>query len=216
VATEIAEMTQQPVRTVAPSRANDVDEDVALVLALRAGREDVTEILWRRHAAMVRGILRRLLGPDQDVEDLLQETFIHFFRQVKTLRDPRALRMFLITITTNVVRGELRMRRVRRWVRPTASGTLPDVPIREANVEARHALNRFYAILDDLSAYDRTAFVLRFIEDLDLTEVAEALGVSLATVKRHLAKIADRVYAKVGSDELLMDFLGKKGIPDAT
>lgn len=195
-------------------RTRSVDEDVALVLALRAGRSDAVEVLWRRHAPMVRGILRRLLGPDQDVEDLLQETFIQFHRQVRVLRDPRALRMFLIKITTNVVRGELRMRRVRRWVRPTDSGALPEVPTRATDVEARQALGRFYAILDDLSAYERTAFVLRFVEDFDLTEVAEALGVSLATVKRHLAKVSARVFEQVDRDALLVEFLGRKGLID--
>jgi RNA polymerase sigma-70 factor (ECF subfamily) len=192
------------------------EDDVALVYALREGRTEAVTELWRRHAAMVRGILRRMLGPDQDVEDLLQETFIQFFRQVRVLRDPRALRMFLIKITTNVVRGELRGRRVRRWVRPTDTGSLPDIPVRASDVEARHALNRFYGILDDLSPYERTAFVLRFVEDLDLTEVADAVGVSLATIKRHLAKVGDRVWKQVDQDAMLREFLGRKGVADAT
>ncbi len=198
-----------------PGNADGYDDDVIMVLDLQAGRRDVIAVIWRRHAPMVRGILRRLLGPDQDVEDLLQETFIHFHRQVKTLRDPKALRMFLITITTNVVRGELRKRRVRRWVRPTDSGDLPEVPVKETDMDARKALQRFYGILDSLSAYDRSAFVLRFIEDLDLTDVALALGVSLATVKRHLSKVGKRVFEKVDHDQVLTDFLGKKGIANA-
>jgi RNA polymerase sigma-70 factor (ECF subfamily) len=193
-----------------PPRAYDADDDVALVQALREGRSEAVTVLWQRHANMVRGILRRLLGPDQDVEDLLQETFIQFFRQVHALRDPRALRMFLIKITTNVVRGELRGRRVRRVVRPTDSGALPDIPVRELDVDARHALHKFYGILDELSPYERTTFVLRFIEDMDLTDVAEAVGVSLATIKRHLAKVSDRVFARVDGDAMLRDFLGRR------
>ncbi len=215
VTMEKMQVPSPPARALPRPRADDED-DVTLVLAFREGRGDATEILWRRHAPMVRGILRRLLGPDQDVEDLLQETFIQFFRQMKALRDPRALRMFLITITTNVVRGELRMRRVRRWVKPTESGALPDVPVHGSDVDARQALSRFYRILDELSAYERTAFVLRYVEDFDLTEVAEALGVSLATVKRHLAKVAARVYEKVDTDKTLAEFLGRKGLADAT
>jgi RNA polymerase sigma-70 factor (ECF subfamily) len=200
-----------------PMPPSPIDEDVALVEELRGGRREAMESLWRRHAGMVRGILRRMLGPDQDVEDLLQDTFIHFFRQLPSLRDPRALRMFLITIATNTARGELRMRRVRRWVKPTASGALPDIPTHgEDDMEARQALHRFYGILDRLSPYDRTAFVLRFVEDLDLVDVAAAVGVSLATIKRHLTKVAAKVYAEVNQDHLLADFLSRKGLLHAT
>jgi RNA polymerase sigma-70 factor, ECF subfamily len=123
----------------ARTAALEEEDDVALVHALRQGQSEAITILWVRHASMVRGVLRRLLGPDQDVEDLLQETFIQFHRQVKVLRDPRALRMFLIKIATNMVRGELRMRRVRRWVRPTDTGSLPDIPVREPDMDARRS-----------------------------------------------------------------------------
>jgi RNA polymerase sigma-70 factor, ECF subfamily len=58
--------------------------------------------------------------------------------------------------------------------------------------------------------------VLRFVEDMDLTEVADALGVSLATVKRHLSKVSARVFDKVNGDRMLTEFLGRKGLADAT
>lgn len=185
--------------------------EAPLLAALQQGDPAAIAVMWARYAGMVRGILRRLLGPDQEVDDLLQETFLQLHRQARTLRDPNAVRMFLIKIATNVVRIELRRRRVRRLIRPTQSGRLPEVPIRESDLDARAALMRFYRILDTLSARDRTVFVLRFIEDLELAEVAEALGVSLATVKRHLAKVGDRVFKHVDRDGVLTDFLGRKG-----
>lgn len=190
--------------------AESAEDDVALVHALREGRAEAISTLWQRHAGLVRGTLRRLLGPDQDVEDLLQETFIQFYRHVRALREPKALRSFLVKIATNVVRGELRMRRVRRSVRPTDNGALPDVPVNAVEMDARNALSRFYAILDELTPYERTAFVLRFVEDMDLLDVAETLGVSLATVKRHLAKVSTRVYERVNGDAMLSEYLGRK------
>ena len=53
------------------------------------------------------------------------------------------------------------------------------------------------------------AFVLYHVEGLELTEVAEALNVSLATVKRRLARIASRVFAMAESDQRLVQYSGK-------
>jgi RNA polymerase sigma-70 factor (ECF subfamily) len=49
--------------------------------------------------------------------------------------------------------------------------------------------------------------VLRHIEGLELTEVAEALGCSLATAKRKIAKASDHVFARAASDPFLSDYL---------
>ena len=73
----------------------------------------------------------------------------------------------------------------------------------------RAALERFYAVLERLHTRDRAAFVLRYIEDMPLHEVAAALGVSLATAKRCLARAQRRVLLLVERDPLLADYLGR-------
>jgi len=163
--------------------------------------------LWDRYATLVRGILRRTLGPSADVEDLVQDAFIGLFRTLPGLRDPDALRSFVVGTALRVARSELRRRRVRRWLSLTSSGAMPDAAQEGASdPEARRAVKRLYEVLDKIDDRGRMAFVLRYIEGYELTEVAEALGCSLATTKRALGKAQERVNAMVKRDPLLAQY----------
>lgn len=181
--------------------------DAALAIAARDGHPAAAGEIWDRFAALVRGLLRRSLGPDHDVEDHVQEVFLRFFSRLRELREPSAVRSFLVGITLRVSRSELRRRRLRRWLHLTEDGALPDTPAAACDDAAREALARLYRILDGLDDEARLAFVLRHVEGLELTEVAGALEVSLATVKRRLGKVSARVLAQVARDPILSDYL---------
>ena len=65
------------------------------------------------------------------------------------------------------------------------------------------------AMLDRLDPKDRAVYVLRHVEGLELTEVAARLDMSLATVKRRLARITPRVNAMIKNDQRLVEYLGE-------
>jgi RNA polymerase sigma-70 factor (ECF subfamily) len=194
------------VRGVRSVRIGDLD-DAGLARAAIEGHAGAPAAVWQRYAGLVAGMLRRSLGPGADVEDQVQETFVQFFRDVNKLREPAALRSFLIGVAAHVARSELRRRRFRRWLMLTDSGTVPDEPDAGADADAREALRRLYALLDRLDDRSRMLFVLRYVEGLELTEVAAALEVSLATLKRSLAKVSARVHAMAAGDPLLVTYL---------
>jgi len=156
---------------------------------------------------MVRGMLRRSLGPSNDVEDLVQEVFLGFFQSVKDLRDPSAMRSFLIGITLRTAGSSLRRKRVRRWLFLTDTGTVPEAAGAPEDTDAREALSRLYAVLDKIDDQGRLAFVLRHFEGYELTEVAAALDCSLATIKRKLAKSQERVHAMLARDPVLAKYI---------
>ena len=89
---------------------------------------------------------------------------------------------------------------------PTGSLSDYDVPACD-DPEARAALSRLYGILDQLGTRARLAFVLRYIQGMELTEVAEALRISLATAKRQLARASSRVFMLVKGDAALSEYL---------
>jgi RNA polymerase sigma-70 factor (ECF subfamily) len=68
-------------------------------------------------------------------------------------------------------------------------------------------VSRLYEILDRVDSRTRMLFVLRYIEALELTEIAEVLDVSLATAKRHLSRAGDRIFNLAGRDETLLAYL---------
>ena len=187
----------------APPAAED---DAGLVHAATDGDPFAPGLIWDRYSRLIRGILRRSLGEDE-VDDHLQEVFLRFFRQVGGLRKPGSLRCFLIGIAMRVAGSELRRRRVRRFMRLAPAEELEGGPASPRDDDAREAVKRLYQILDRVDSRTRMLFVLRYIEALELTEIAEVLDVSLATAKRHLGRAGDRVFNLAGRDEVLLAYL---------
>ncbi len=146
-----------------------------------------------------------------DVEDCVQDAFLRLFRDLGSLREPSALRSFLIGITLHVARSELRKRRAKRWLLLSDDGDIdidePDALATGDRYEPRAALLRLYKILDRVSDERRTVFVLRFVEGLELAELSAVLDCSLATTKRRVDDAAKRVCSFAASDPLLAPYL---------
>jgi RNA polymerase sigma-70 factor, ECF subfamily len=190
--------------TVSPEPS---DADLVAAYLRDDGGGWAAEAIWRRHAPLVRRMVARAVGPGVVIEDLVQEAFLRLYRKLPGLRDAGALPAFVVTVTTRVIQTELRARWVRRWLGLSASGELPDSAGSGADLEARAALARFYRLLDGLRPKQRTVFVLRHVEGMELTEVAAATGVSLATVKRWLPLIAGRIQRQACGDPLLARYV---------
>ncbi|MBL8743407.1 MAG: sigma-70 family RNA polymerase sigma factor [Myxococcales bacterium] len=179
-----------------------------LVDALLSGEPEAENVLWDRYSTSVRAVLRRALGPRVEVEDALQEVFIRFFRALPGLREPSALGSFLTGIAVRVARGVLRKRRIKSWFRLTDDGELPELVEQDPAAErARRAVARLYVILDGLDDESRLLFVLRHIEELEIAEVAACLEISVATVKRRLARVTPVVFACARKDADLAAFM---------
>ncbi len=190
-------------RLVAPDGAADQTPDADLGRALIAGDPGAAEIAWDRYAPLVHRIVSRALGPDAEVEDVTQEIFYRLFNRVRALRKPEALRSFVVSFALRIVKWELRRRRARRWLTLSETGELPDSQLLYVTADSRYALRRLYRLLDQLATRDRLVLVLRHVEGMTLEEIAEALGISLATVKRSLKYGATRLSALVDSDAAL-------------
>jgi RNA polymerase sigma-70 factor (ECF subfamily) len=183
-------------------------DDATLARFLAAEDPRAFAALWDKYATLVRGLLRRMLGPGADVDDLVQDAFIGLARTLPGLRDPNALRSFVVGTALRVARSELRRRRVRRCLFLTPTGAVPEKAQEGAsNPEARRAVTRLYELLDEIDDRSRMAFVLRHIEGYELTEVASSLGCALATAKRVLTRVDERVNAIAKRDPLLAAYV---------
>lgn len=196
----------------APAPA-DPSGDAELVHRLLGGDPRAAVLLWRSHSVMVRGLVVRALGPGAEIEDIVQDSFAIFFRKLPALKDRTAVRPFLFGITLREIKGELRRRRVRRWLQLTSTGELADY-FAAGDENARHAFARLYRVLDSLDTREHLAFVLRHFEGYELTEVAEALSCSLATVKRVLSAVETRVWSLAAQDPYLAPYLEPKAAHD--
>lgn len=175
--------------------------------ALLQGSERAATTIWLRHAPVVRRTLSRSLGPDQELEDLLQEVFIGFVKSASKLEEPNNLRSYLVSIAFRIAAMEIRKRKVRRWVTLTGNGEVPETHTVQHQPDELRALRALYRILDGLSARDRLVFVARFVEGMQIDEAAASLGVSKATVWRAGKAALARVVAEAQREPALAAYV---------
>jgi RNA polymerase sigma-70 factor (ECF subfamily) len=181
--------------------------DEALVLALREGNQAAASELVRRYGPYVERVLARILGVDGELPDLLHDVFLNALDSIHSLKTPSMLREWLRGVTVFVARGCLRRRRRRQWLVFRRSEDLPDVPIDVLPTDANEALVRTYRALAGLPADERIVFTLRFMAEMELTEVAQACQVSLATIKRRLERAQDKFTAAGRKDPVLREWI---------
>jgi RNA polymerase sigma-70 factor (ECF subfamily) len=108
-----------------------------------------------------------------------------------------------------VANSELRRRRARRWLFLSDDGVLTDPSAFATDDwhEPRAAVLHLYEVLDRVSSECRAVFVLRFVEGLELVELAAVLGCSLATAKRRVADASRRICLLTAGDPILAPYL---------
>ena len=167
-----------------------------LVQALRAGEPWAERAFLEGETGHVERILTRILGFHSELDDLTQEVFSRAFARVEELREPDALRGWLSAIAVFVAREAIRKKRRRRWLLFRSPEEMPEIAADSVSPEARAALRAFYEVVAGLDADTQIAFTLRCVGGLELTEIAEACEVSLATIKRRIKRAANDFYAR--------------------
>ena len=171
--------------------------------------ESALRELFDRHSRRLERVLLRVMGPDPDLSDVVQDSFEQALRSLDRFEGDRAdLAAWLNRIAINVAKNRLRYRRVRRWLGTAVRYEASEVASRVATPEVLLAMQRTYEVLERLPTEERIAFALRFIDGMQLTEIADATGLSLATVKRRLTKARDRFTRHARKDPLLVGWLG--------
>ena len=156
--------------------------------------QDFDRVVQLYRPVVFRFILASLRDHD-DAETLTQDCFLRAFRHRHRFRGDAAVKTWLMQIAANLVRDLTRSRRFQFWKRARSSAArvhdLVDLlSSREASPEARtllqEQLHAVWSASDRLSEKQRAVFVLRFVEDMDLLEIADVLRMKEGTVKKHL------------------------------
>ncbi len=171
------------------------ETDAELVQAVKLGEAGAAGRLYDRHASGVHGMAYRLLGRQSELDDIVQEVFIYALYSIDKLREPAALKGWLLGIAVGKVRSHLRYRARRRWLSFLPHDELPEPPVPVTDPEAELGRD-VCSILDDLPADERIALVVHRIEGLSLHDAAKACSMSLSTFKRRLAKGEARFIAR--------------------
>jgi RNA polymerase sigma-70 factor (ECF subfamily) len=186
-------MTSRSPTASHPTRGGDVHalpfdgDDEALVAGLRAGRPTAVAAFYDGNVAAIHGVVFRVLGPDRDHDDVVQDVFVRALESLPKLRDPSALRSWLVGIAVMTMRIYLQRRRRQRWLRFLPTSELPELAA-PLDTNASDELREVWSILTELPADERIALVLCRVEGLALDAAAAACEMSVATLRRRLAR----------------------------
>ena len=177
------------------TRIDSRPADGALVIAAREGDMRAKKALFERYVGVASGQAYRLLGRDQDLDDVVQESFVKAFASLEKLLNPQAFASWFASIVTGTAVSVIRRRRLLARL---GLSRLEPIPLDSlvgstAPPDVAMELRTVYAAIDSLPTRERVVLILRRVEELELDELARRTGWSLATVKRELVRATARL-----------------------
>ena len=176
--------------------------DISLVPETRATPlDDLDSIVSLYQPRVFRFLLAQLRDRDA-AESLTQETFLRAWTSRSSFREDCSVATWLIRIALNLARDHTRTGRFRFWKRAEAnsvdaSDVANAVPSQGASAEsqliAQQQVTRIWETVATLSERQRSVFLLRFLEEMDIPEIAAATGMPLGTVKSHLYRAINAI-----------------------
>jgi RNA polymerase sigma-70 factor (ECF subfamily) len=165
--------------------------DEAAVELTRRGDPDAFRVLVERHSRAVYRLAWRMTANSHEAEDIVQETFLRAYKQLKRFDGRAAFGTWLHRIAVNCSLDQIRVRNRRQETTvdapdhtglqmpasdPSPERSMQSVQIRELLVRA----------MQDLSDMERCAFTLRHHDGLGIEEISRALGVQPNAAKHSI------------------------------
>ena len=166
--------------------------------------DDIDAIVASHQQRIFRFLLANLRDPDL-AHTLTQETFLRAWTTRASFRGDCSVPTWLTRIALNLLRDHTRTNRFRFWRRAAsssvdASDLAPFLPHRDSPIDSRLIASEQMALIwrsvESLSERQRTVFLLRFVDEMELPEIATATDLPLSTVKSHLYRALAAIRAR--------------------
>lgn len=153
--------------------------------------------LFEAHGPFVCRSLRYLGVPEADLDDTLQEVFLVVYQRLNDYEEKGRARAWLYSICTRIAHAQRRKLSRRRETPALAFFEDATGPTPLEHVEDREALVLGHRLLSQLPPQQREVFLLYEVEDLPMSEIAQALDCPLQTAYSRLHKARARILAEV-------------------
>jgi len=170
-----------------------------------AGLDDL-ETLMRDEQRRVYRVLLSLVGDPDAADTLTQDCFLKAYQSRERFRGECSPRTWLLRIAVNLARDHLRNRRLQFWrglVANRRDDAEPPEPVHpqpsaERALLVREQLDKVWAAVKSLSIQQKAVFILRFVEEMELEEIAGVMNLRMGTVKTHLFRAVSSIRREVG------------------
>lgn len=185
-------MTGSPAASAAAQQHLDVVPDALLAGRAADGDTAAFEALAQRHGPLMRATARRLTGTLADADDVVQESLVQAWNQLDTVRNPAAVKSWLLRIVGTRSIDHLRKRRnhaaldeLENHAGAPSNQRIPDPESTAVNASRIDALK---SALQRLPEEQRRCWVLKEFNDLSYEEIALTLNISPDSVRGRLAR----------------------------
>jgi RNA polymerase sigma-70 factor (ECF subfamily) len=183
-------------------------KETTMATADEIAAEEFLALVTTHRPRIFRFLLASTRDPDL-AETLTQECFLKAYRNWASFRGDSTAMTWLMRIAINLHKDHWRNRRMQFWRRTQNNAVELDkvsdwLPSSESSVEkqmmARERVAQMWEAVKSLSERQRTVFLLRYVEEAELSEIAQATGLSEGTVKSHLSRALAKVRTKLGGN----------------
>jgi RNA polymerase sigma-70 factor (ECF subfamily) len=168
-----------------------------LVALCQQGERSAQSDFYQKYRQEVARTVHKVLGPDSDLEDVVQDVFVEVFRSIEKYKGDAKITTWLYRVCVNVA-----LQKVRRTKRRPEGHAAPenDVPTHETPLRAlerKESAELVYEILETLPVKKRMVFILHEILGLDAKEISEVVDANVLTVRTRLHYARKEFYEKV-------------------
>ena len=174
--------------------------------AQEVAAEEFSAVVTRHRPQIFRFLLASTRDPDL-AETLTQDCFLKAHRNWAGFRGESSPMTWLMRIAINLQKDHWRNRRMQFWRQTQTNAVDMDeasdwLPSGESSIEqqllAKERVGQVWKAVEGLSERQRTVFLLRYVEEQELSEIARATGLHEGTVKAHLSRALARVRRELG------------------
>ena len=175
--------------------------DEAAIQAVLAGDRDAYGALVKRHSRMLFRLAYRMTGNEADADDVVQDAFLKAYQKLSTFESRADFGTWIYRITVHCALDWLAKRKLEDARRVSDENDPEEGTMQVADAAPspeRLAMSSEIAVLQELAmrgltAMERTAFVLRHMEDRNTEEIAAALNVTPNTAKQSVYRAVQKV-----------------------
>lgn len=197
-----------------PGRTMSEPAPDSLVARAQRGDESAFREIFLTHRDMVARVVHRVMGPSSEIEDVVQDVFVHVYRSISKFRGDSKFTTWLYRLTANVTKMHLRKKRSRpRFAdvpvpEPRAADARPAERPDDA-IERQRRAKALYRLVDELPEKKREVLVLHDFQGHSAKEIAELVDAPVLTVRTRLFYARKQLYANLASDPALCALMGE-------
>lgn len=169
--------------------------------------DDIDLLVKNYRARLLRFVTFSTGDPDL-AETITQDCLLKAWNARQSFRGDSSVNTWLTSIAVNLIRDHQRTQKFKFWkqakatavdVTDVASFIASDHSTQEAQLIAKQQVARLAGIIDSLSSNQRTVFLMKFSDEMDLSDIAEAMNMPINTVKTHLHRALKAVRSQLGA-----------------